>query len=332
MNSPFDPGKAYALSIGIGNREVDSPAMATSANDARRIGKELVGRAKFMPEKVQTLINADASVSNVLKELDKIADITESAPADMVIIYFSGHGCVKNDIYYIVCRDTVNSDVEHTAIKGSVFVEKLKAIRTDKMLIFLDCCHSGGMYDPIDIPFDEADVLKMKNRVIISASKPDKVSYLSKPLSIFTYALVEGLAGKFFSGNDTDVTLFDLAMYLRERVVPLSENKQQPQLNILRDSFTSDFVIARYPNGQPRPAAFDEDFSLLTNEGKDINTNIETVKDEEFRKEFSWMVNVSGNNNTVVGVNNGTITTENTVQNAEKIVNMGDVSGSTFNF
>ncbi len=332
MNSPFDPAKAYALSIGIGNREVDSPAMATSANDARRIGKELVGRAKFMPEKVRTLINADATVSNVLKELDNIADITKSAPADMVIIYFSGHGCVKNDIYYIVCRDTVNTDVENTAIKGSVFVEKLKTIQTDKMLILLDCCHSGGMYDPIDIPFDEEDVLKMKNRVIISASKADKVSFLSKPLSIFTYALVEGLAGKFFSGNDTDVTLFNLAMYLRERVVPLSENKQQPQLNILRDSLTSDFVIARYPNGQPRPAAFDEDFSLLTNEGKDINTNVETVKDEEFRKEFSWMVNVSGNNNTVVGVNNGTITTENTIQNAEKIVNMGDVSGSTFNF
>lgn len=332
MNSPFDPAKAYALSIGIGNREVDSPAMATSANDARRIGKELVGRAKFMPEKVRTLINADATVSNVLKELDNIAEITKSAPADMVIIYFSGHGCVKNDIYYIVCRDTVNTDVENTAIKGSVFVEKLKTIQTDKMLILLDCCHSGGMYDPIDIPFDEEDVLKMKNRVIISASKADKVSFLSKPLSIFTYALVEGLAGKFFSGNDTDVTLFNLAMYLRERVVPLSENKQQPQLNILRDSLTSDFVIARYPNGQPRPAAFDEDFSLLTNEGKDINTNVETVKDEEFRKEFSWMVNVSGNNNTVVGVNNGTITTENTIQNAEKIVNMGDVSGSTFNF
>lgn len=332
MNSPFDPAKAYALSIGIGNREVDSPAMATSANDARRIGKELVGRAKFMPEKVRTLINADATVSNVLRELDNIADITKGATADMVIIYFSGHGCVKNDIYYIVCRDTVNTDVENTAIKGSVFVEKLKAIQTDKMLILLDCCHSGGMYDPIDIPFDEADVLKMKNRVIISASKADKVSFLSKPLSIFTYALVEGLAGKFFSGNDTDVTLFNLAMYLRERVVPLSENKQQPQLNILRDSLTSDFVIARYPNGQPRPAAFDEDFSLLTNEGKDINTNVETVKDEEFRKEFSWMVNVSGNNNTVVGVNNGTITTENTIQNAEKIVNMGDVSGSTFNF
>lgn len=332
MNSPFDPAKAYALSIGIGNREVDSPAMATSANDARRIGKELVGRAKFMPEKVRTLINADATVSNVLKELDNIADITKSAPADMVIIYFSGHGCVKNDIYYIVCRDTVNTDVENTAIKGSVFVEKLKTIQTDKMLILLDCCHSGGMYDPIDIPFDEEDVLKMKNRVIISASKADKVSFLSKPLSIFTYALVEGLAGKFFSGNDTDVTLFNLAMYLRERVVPLSENKQQPQLNILRDSLTSDFVIARYPNGQPRPAAFDEDFSLLTNEGKDINTSMDTVKDEEFRKEFSWMINVSGNNNTVIAGNKGTITIENTTQNAEKIVNIENGSGSTFNF
>ena len=332
MNNPFDSNKAYVLSVGIGNRDVDSPAMATTANDARRVAKELVGRARFLPANVQTVLNSDATVANVIGKLDSLAETTKNTPAEMVIIYFSGHGCVKNDNYYIVCRDTINTDVENTAIKGSVFVEKLKSIQTDKMLILLDCCHSGGMYDPIDIPFDEADVLKMKNRVIISASKADNVSFLSKPLSIFTYALVEGLAGKYFSGNDTEVTLFNLAMYLRERVFPLSGNRQQPQLNILRDSLTSDFVIARYPNGDPRPAAFDEDFSLLTSEGKDIDTSIEPVKDDSYRKEFEWMLNVSGNNNTIIAGNTGSISIETTTQNAEKIVNMGDVSGSTFNF
>ncbi len=335
MNTvPFNSDKAYALTIGVGNRDVDNPAMATTANDARRVGKELIGRARFLPANVQTVINDDTTAAQVLAKLDALAAQTSAAPAEMVVIYFSGHGCMKNGLYYIVCRDTVNTDVEHTAIAGSVFTEKLQAIQTDKLLVLLDCCHSGGIYDPIDIPFDKDAVLAKPNRVIISASHSSEVSFLSKPLSVFTYALVEGLAGKFFEDGDTDVTLFNLAMYLRERVYPLSGNRQRPQLNILQSAQTSDFAIARYPNGEPRAAAFDEDFSLLTGDGKDINTAMPTVRDEEMRQQFSWMINVTGDkNNVIAGNTNSTITVNTgstTNQNADKIYNIEKIDNASF--
>jgi hypothetical protein len=288
-----------------------------------------------LPANVQTIINDDTTAAKILEKLDNLATLTKDAPAEMVVIYFSGHGCVMNGMYYIVGRDTVNTDVEHTAIAGSVFTEKLQAIQTDKLLILLDCCHSGGISqcDPIDVPFDKDAVLAKPNRVIISASHSSEVSFLSKPLSIFTYALVEGLAGKFFEDGDTDVTLFNLAMYLRERVYPLSASRQRPQLNILQSAQTSDFAIARYPNGEPRPAAFDEDFSLLTNDGssKEIDTGTPVVKDEEFRKQFSWMVNVTGNDNNVITGNTGTVTIKKVEQNAKNIVNVEKMDVGNFN-
>lgn len=298
--NPFDAKKAYALSIGIGNRPEDSDAMGTTAADAKRISRELIGRARFMPEQVYTLQNEEATTQNVIEKLDKLAAATKENPADMVIIYFSGHGCVKDGNYYLVARDTQNADIPGTAISGSLFVEKLQAIDTDKMLVMLDCCHSGGIYNPADIPFEKEAILAKPNRVILSASHSSQVSYLSRPLSIFTYALVEGLAGKYFADGDTEVTLINLAMYIRERVYPLSGNKQQPQLNILQNAQTSDFAIVRYPNGEPRPAAFDEDFALFTSEGKNINTNIAPVRDDAFRDQFSWIINITGDDNIVL--------------------------------
>ena len=329
---PFNKEKAYAVVVGIGNREVDSPAMGTTASDAERIGKELIARTGMLPANVQYLLNNDATAANLLARLDALAAATKVSPAEMVIVYFSGHGCVKNGKYYLVARDTVNTDIENTGIAGSVFVDKLQAIQTDKMLILLDCCHSGGIYDPVDVPFDKELLLSKANRVVISASHSSEVSYLSRPLSIFTYALVEGLAGKYFEDGDTEVTLFGLAMYVRERVYPLSENKQRPQLNILQNAQTSDFSLARYPNGEPRPAAFPRDFSLLNGEGKDINTGMPIVKDAEYRQQYAWMI--SGNDNVVVAnVSDSTITINKgntTNQTADKIYNIDKIDTANF--
>ena len=329
---PFNNTNAYAISVGVGKRDADNVAMATTAKDAKRIGRELIGRADFIPEKVQVLIDDDASSGNFLKALDNIAAATKDNAAEMVIIYFSGHGCIKNDLYYLVCRDSINEDIEHTAIAGSEFVIKLQAIQTDKLLILLDCCHAGGMYKASDIPFDKKDVLAKPNRVIIAASHVSQVSFVSKPLSIFTYALVEGLAGKYFSDGDQEVTLFGLAMYLRERVYPLSANKQKPQLNILQQGQTSDFTIVRYANGKPRQAAFDEDFSLMTADGKDIDVSQPIVRDDECREEYSWVVNNTGNNATVITGNSGSVIVKNVTQNAQSIVNIENIATGNFSF
>jgi hypothetical protein len=310
-NIPFNPDKGYALVVGVGQRAADNDAMDITALDAKRVADELIGRVRFQEKKVSSLVGEAATKTNLLDELDKLATATEHNAAEMVIIYFSGHGCVINNTYYIVCHDTVNEDLPGTAIEGNLFVNKLQAIKTDKMLILLDCCHSGGIYNaaapPVpdckaaDVPFVPDIIFEKRNRAIISASAAADVSFATKPLSVFTYALVEGLAGKFFSpgsadvDQDKEVTLFNLAMYLRERVSPLTENKQRPQLNVVQNATTSDFQIAYYAKGQPKPPLFDDEFKL-TSDGKEVNTGLAPVRDEKYRTQFTW---ITGNNNTI---------------------------------
>jgi hypothetical protein len=316
-NNPYDKNKAHVLTIGIGKRDEDNAGMTTTVKDAERIAAELKKRIGFPEANLHMVTDKDATMERILKELDDLAAKTAQAPADMAIIYFSGHGYRKGAdlIYYLICNDTQHdkvTDALTNTIDGNLFVEKLLAIQTDKMLILLDCCHSGG-FAPVDIPFSTDKLLEKPNRVIISASSGAELSYLSTPLSVFTYALVEGLAGKYFIQTqqdiDQNVTLFDLAMYLRERVVLLSESKQHPHLNILKSGTTSDFVIARYPNGKPTDPIFDSDFKLCGEGGKGLNTDGEPVRDEEYRAQYNWLINIdiTGDNNIVVAGNVGDV-------------------------
>jgi hypothetical protein len=299
---PVNKERSYSLLVGVGRRDngasKDSDAMAISAEDAINLKKALRQFLFFKDENISLLDNEKAKKDDILLELKNLKEKTEADPADLVVIFFSGHGYTNNDKYYLVCRDTENDDIENTSIEGSLFVEKLKEIKTDKMLVLLDCCHAEGMTNR-DIPFDETTFLEQKNRVVITACHRSQVSYLSSPVSIFTYAVIEAIAGKFLIGpDDKEVKVFNLAMDVRERVVALSEqvlkpaNIQKPQLNVLEKSGTTNFVIANYPKGGSQNIRFfGEAFSALKSyEGKELEMNVMNKHDDEYRNRFNWMM------------------------------------------
>jgi uncharacterized caspase-like protein len=309
QNLPYNPEKTYALLLGVGKRTDDAEAMAITAQDAQKMAEELEKRCAIPSANIKTLTNEASHKVGFITALDALIETTQTNPADMVWIYFSGHGGIHDNQYYLICHDTNANDIPRTALLGTDFVQKLQAIQSDKMLILLDCCHAGGIttqgIQRVDIPFEAGDFLKSKpNRVVLTASHASQVSYLSKPVSIFTYVLVEGLAGLGLEGEDKAVTIFDLAMYVRERVYPLSELKQQPQLNVLEDSHTTNFTVAYYPNGKPSELPFDKAFRLLGANDKEINTKILPSKDTNYRTKFEWLMNseakIEGNKNIVV--------------------------------
>lgn len=287
----FKKDEAYALLVGVGCRSVDNPYMEITANDATRLREVLISRCHFNAQNIVDLLQWEASASNFILELDKLITTTAVHKAEIVVIYFSGHGCLMDGEHYFICHDTINTDVGRTAISGKRLVEKLQAIRTDKMLILMDCCHSGGIGKPVNIPFDKDTLMHSSpNRVILTASHEMQLSFLSTPVSLFTYALIEGIAGSYLKEGDKDITIFDLAMYVRERVFTLSNQKQQPQLDVLQNETTVNFPIVRYPNGDARPF-FNEAFSLLNSEGKKIDVNAPLEKDESYRNQYIQFAN-----------------------------------------
>ena len=297
----------YALTIGIGQRNDDSPAMAVTSKDASRVAKELATLCGVAPSNIIQLLENNATKKNIIDSLELLITNTTQNQTDCVWIYFSGHGSkisIKNvDKYFLITRDASIDDIEKTAISGLEFTSLLNRINTKKMLLLLDCCHAGGINLPkVDIPFFTNSILGKSNRVVISACHHSQEAFPGNPLSLFTLALIEGLAGAYLNDNESDVTVFDLAMYIRERVFPLSKKKQSPQLSIIENSNTENFIVARFPKGKPTKPIFNESFSLIDQNGKTIepiDLLAPVEKDVEYRSLFSWFVSIGQVNNNI---------------------------------
>ncbi|MGB8195095.1 MAG: caspase family protein, partial [Chitinophagaceae bacterium] len=136
----------YALLIGVGNYPDVTP-LPTTVNDATILHKIFTdpSRAGYPPEQVRLLVNENASGQRILDELDWLADRANKNPEATIIVYFSGHGGLRNDQYLLLPFDFKSVDWETTGISSTVFTKKIDAINAKKLVVLLDCCHAAGI-------------------------------------------------------------------------------------------------------------------------------------------------------------------------------------------
>ncbi len=252
-----------ALVIGVG---ADLPMTVADAQGVASILADPT-RCNFDPANVVTLTEANATRDHILAGLDRLADTPEDATA---IVYFSGHGYeVKASIgksYFLMPYGYSLGDLSGTAISGREFADKLAAIRAQRLLLLLDCCHAGGVADdPAKSPGlvlnkaplpPEAGTLFASGggRVVICSSRVDEISLGARPYSLFTRALIDCLSGQGVAKLDGYVRVLDLALYAREKVPGWSKEQQHPIVDIEK---ADNFVVATYAAGakEPKPLA-----------------------------------------------------------------------------
>jgi hypothetical protein len=264
MNQLFEQG--YALVIGVG---ADLPDTVGDAEGLANILGD-AGRCAYEPKRVRLLTEVEASRDSVLAALDDLAHSTDANST--VIIYFSGHGyrvdSSLGQAYYLMPYGYNTSQLAKTAISGTEFAEKLRAIPSQKQLVLLDCCHAGGVGDAkapgleltkAPLP-PEAQTLFAQGRghVLIASSQADELSYAGKPYSAFTLALIEAFTGAGVAKQDGYVRVTDLALHAREIVPGRTNNKQHP---ILSFEQADNFVLGYYAGGdtQPKGLPFSEE-------------------------------------------------------------------------
>lgn len=326
-----DKGKTVAIVIGAGRRNGDHENMAITATDAVRVKNVLVDFCPFLEANCHCLTNKSATKDQIIHQLKQLAAQNTTERAELVVFYISAHGCFRDGEFYIICNDTLDYDIPRTALSGKVLLELLDEINSDKLLVLLDCCHANGIHMPEAMTFEKAAFLQKPNRLVLAASHAKEVAYLSRPVSVFTFALIEVLTGQHFKSGDMDVDVFGLAMYVRERVAPLSRLRQRPQLHVLKQGSTTNFVIARHPTGK-RGNVFEEGFCLLDEEGKEMPLSEEIAKDIDYRQQFNWFITTENyqvdNSVTNVEINNVTISQEfNTaiiIQESTIVINNGN--------
>jgi WD40 repeat protein len=160
-----------------------------------------------------TLRDEEVTQAAVSRALDDLA--AKAAPEDTVIIYLSGHGLVDESVstkpYYFITQNVDANDIPGTALSQSTLKEKLTAIKSKNVLLFLDTCYSGAMelstFDRIHNYFGQVYLLAAASS---DQQALDNYKGINGP---FAYAVIEGLTGKAARGTTVDE--HDLGMYVK---------------------------------------------------------------------------------------------------------------------
>ncbi len=250
--------KGHALLIGVGAdlpcTVRDAEGLATVITDPRRCA--------YAESRVNVLTEKCADHQGVLRALNELAASCQEDSA--VIVYFSGHGYQLNtaigQAHFLLPNGYDVSNLAKTAISSELFLQKLRALPAQRVLLLLDCCHAGGIDDTktpgiaftkSPLPLDTAEYLVAgKGRVVIASSQADELSYAGSPYSAFTLALVEALAGHRVATRDGFVRVADLAIYTGAKVSERTNGRQNPILNFRQ---ADNFAVAYYAGGDAEP-------------------------------------------------------------------------------
>ncbi len=257
---------AYALLIGVGN---DLPVSVGDAADVYRLllDKDLAG---YQPENVILLTNELATRNNILLAFDNlIAKVNEDSS---VLLYYSGHGGtysdntflkekdwkpeIENQKYFHLCPydyDPVN--YETTWVKAEEVREKINALKSRRLIFFLDCCHAAGMVqNPILAGIapsfqTNADGLAQnldtgRGMSILSSCRADQKSYIMEgdSNSLYTKCMLEVLQGQDKKDyDDPFIRISEVVRYIFKKV-PEIHPEQNPYANL---QIYDDFIVSK---------------------------------------------------------------------------------------
>lgn len=242
----------YAVVIGIGAdlpiTVADATAIATQLRDP--------ARCAYPEDHVRLLTSENARRSNILSALEWLAD--SCGPNDTAIVYFSGHG-IETPGFHLIPFGFDWNNISDTAISEQEFTQHLHAIKAQKLVVLLDCCHAGGQAEAKKYPYPKSplpstvihEFEKSSGRVVIASSRKDELSWIGTTYSEFTIAVLEALAGYGAFENDGYARVLDLTLWVGRVVPERTADKQHPIVKV--SNLQDNFALAWYAGGNSKP-------------------------------------------------------------------------------
>ena len=280
---------AYALIIGV-DYEQDPDLTEQVQRDAKAIYDVLTDQklCGYDNENISILLDKDANRNNIIAELDKIE--AKSNENSSFLLYYSGHGGydAEDSVSWLCPHDFDNENyldgkqLPKTYITGEQLREQLTKIKSKRMFILFDCCHSGSFFDGKDDVISKTiseNTQQNKNQnsltleglaqeiddeqgmVIIASSQADERSWAYGENSIFTKSLIEAFKAENIKHKqylpDEYIRTIETVNYVFERTPELfktlkksdtnnimTEKMQMPYANL---QMSSDFAICYIP-------------------------------------------------------------------------------------
>ncbi len=234
---------AHALVIGIDAYEDPGIRdLQCAVSDARAMHAALVDPklGRIPPRNAVLLLNDQATEREIRAALrDDL--VRRAGQADTVVIYFAGHGApvVSNRggsrdgmDKFLLPHDAEASRIRASAIRMDLFQEVFDDIRARQVLVFLDCCYSGGasgrgieppgplLRAPGMLSEEFLTSLGAEGRLVVTACAPNERAMELPELGhgLFTHYLLKGLGGAADRDGDGIVSMDELYEYVSRHV------------------------------------------------------------------------------------------------------------------
>lgn len=196
---------------------------------------------------VTTIFDGDVTADGISSAFNSLAG--KVGADDVFIFYLSGHGTTHTDgDYYFIPVDfrfRNAQSVPESAISKHFITENLSKIKAQKSLVMLDTCNSGAFISTGARGMAEKTAIDRLSRAtgqatIAASSDTQSAMEGYEGHGIFTYVILEGLAGKADSNGDGFISLSELSSYAEEKVPDYSYAKwgyeQYPQIDLRKQS------------------------------------------------------------------------------------------------
>lgn len=239
----------WALCVGIGKFMDSNMNLKSPAKDALDLADFLVKEKNFIPGHVKTLVDHEATKSNIINSLHEWLG-QRVRKDDLVVIYISSHGTDKSKVLggnFIVPYDYVS---ESSGILMQDLGNLIKRqINSDRVVIILDVCFaanakSKAMDDTKDYL---AEILQGAGRIVVSSCDIDETSldtFRTHKNSLFTYHLINAMREEPLLKKSFDKTRDAV---LRESM--MLRTKQTPVINY--DKWQGNDVVLSAPPTDP---------------------------------------------------------------------------------
>ncbi|WP_425533123.1 polysaccharide deacetylase family protein [Stenotrophomonas rhizophila] len=295
--------KSWAIVIGIDDYS-KWPKLEYASHDAQAIADTLTGQFGFPSSQVIVLKNQQATRNNILAAFhDRLAD-DRTGRDDRVFVFFAGHGATRRlasgrDLGYIIPVDSNPDEFATDAIAMTDIQNIAESMQAKHVMFVMDACYSGlGLTrgGPSSSAFLRENARRSARQMLTAGGADQQVADAGpNGHSVFTWVLLQALAGKGDLNGDGLITGTELAAYVAPAVSAVSQ--QTPAFGSLPGSQGGEFVF-QVPDSQEYLTA---DTRQLSADAIALNNKVDAAQDAKGKDEAPVTVaDLQGGKSTLV--------------------------------
>jgi WD40 repeat protein len=246
--------KLHLIIVGINKYQDSKLDLSYSIADAKSISAALnnKGTQAFEEVDAKELLDQDATKNSIV---DKMTQIAESSPNDVLVIYFAEHGIAINGEWYFLPYETTLQTNEQNFVNIGISANQIEAllakIPVQKILVMFDSCYSGAGLKALENlqnsqrHFSRA-LSKTDGVVVLAATRKDQQAMESTDLGhgLFTYIVNKGIQGAAdLHPRDQKISAHEIADYSSDTIPTFSKKYSEASQEPTSFTIGEDFIL-----------------------------------------------------------------------------------------